>query len=133
VADIVGYLGKAIEIAKKLREVGQKIKDAETQGLVADLNLALADLKMELANIKEENLALKQQVKQLSEKPDVRANIEVKDGLYYLKDPMPGRPIGPYCPRCLDVEDRIVPLSKVVRDFELFGKWQCPQCKQHFA
>jgi len=56
----------AISILKKLKEIGDRIKDAELKSVIADLTLELAEVKTRLAGVLEENIALKEQAKALA-------------------------------------------------------------------
>jgi regulator of replication initiation timing len=65
---MVGLLSSittAITIAKRLRDVSDKIKDADFKNLLAELTLNLADIKMQLAEVLEENTQLKAKVRAL--------------------------------------------------------------------
>jgi DNA repair exonuclease SbcCD ATPase subunit len=52
-------ISRAITTAKKLREISDKIKNADLRNLVADLTLELAEMKTQLADVTEENRKLK--------------------------------------------------------------------------
>jgi hypothetical protein len=131
--DPIALLAGAFETAKRLWDIAEKIKDADTKGLIADLRVALADIKTEVAALKETNLGLEAEVRRLQEKPNIRANIEPRDGVYYLKTPEVGRSNGPYCPRCLDVVEKLIPLAEQPHTFRSFGKWRCPECTAHYG
>lgn len=64
-ADILAPLKTALEIVKKLKEVSDKMHDAELKNLIGDLSLELADIKVKLADVTNENIDLKAKVKQL--------------------------------------------------------------------
>jgi len=61
-SEIFAVVAKAIGTMQKLKEVSDKIKDADMRNLVADLNLDLADIKMKLAEISNENRELKEKI-----------------------------------------------------------------------
>src|SRR5260370_13486539 len=63
--EIVSSISSAIAIAKKLREVSDKIKDADLKNLLADLTLELAEIKTHLAEVMEENTRLKAKISDL--------------------------------------------------------------------
>ncbi|MBE3752988.1 hypothetical protein HJ186_23040 [Vibrio parahaemolyticus] len=58
-SDVLGSIGQAISLAKRLREISKNIEDAEFKNLLADLNLELADTKLALADVMEQNSQLK--------------------------------------------------------------------------
>jgi hypothetical protein len=130
--DVIATLTGVIETAKKLREVSKKMQDAELRSLIADLNLELADLKMQMSELREENLLLRKQVQEAKQEADFRDKVTLKDGLYYLAEAVKGRPDGPYCPRCLDAEGKLILVTLVSDVFQVFGKHSCPNCKQHY-
>ena len=130
---MIAEIATALSVTKGLKDIGDRIKDAEFKNLLAELQMALADIKVKCADLEEENLRLKGELKKAQQADDVRNNVEYKDGLYYLKEPMPGRPLGPYCPGCLDGKNKLQVLSLAARDFQVFGKYECPSCQHHYG
>jgi hypothetical protein len=63
--DIITSISAAIATAKKLKEIADKIKDADLRNLLADLSLELADVKVQLADMTDENRRLKDKVRAL--------------------------------------------------------------------
>ena len=63
--DVMQSLGHAIDIAKRLRVMNEKVKNADFANLIADLNLEFADVKLKLAGVMEENLRLKERIRAL--------------------------------------------------------------------
>jgi hypothetical protein len=63
--DVMQSLSHAIDIAKRLREMNEKVKNADFANLIADLNLEFADVKLKLAGVMEENLKLKETIRAL--------------------------------------------------------------------
>ena len=130
--DVLSTLGTIISTAKQLREISKKIQDAEARNLVADLNLQLADLKMQVVRLQEENLNLRDEIKAIRQTQDLRSKLQFRDNVYFLKEPVEGRPEGPYCPRCLDVDNALVLLAKLERVFHDVAKYTCNNCKGHY-
>ena len=64
-SDWTTSLSTAIDIAKRLREANEKIKNLEFANLIADLNLEFAELKLEMAGVVEENVKLKARIREL--------------------------------------------------------------------
>jgi hypothetical protein len=131
-ADVLSLITAAVATVQKLKEVAQKMKDADTRNLVADLNMTLADLKLQFADLQEENIRLKGELRKAHESEELRGKLAVKDGLYYLNQPIAGRPDGPYCTRCFDVEGKLVLVVAFTGAFREFGKYNCPNCKAHY-
>jgi hypothetical protein len=63
--DVMQSLAHAIDIAKRLREMNEKVKNADFANLIADLNLEFADVKLKLAGVMERNLKLKERIRTL--------------------------------------------------------------------
>ena len=127
---VIATIGTAIEICKKLRDASLKLRDAELKNLIGDLSLNLADLKMQLAEMLEENLKLKRELAEKSASAVLRPKLTARDGAYFLVEPQAGRPDGPYCTRCFDVDGTLVLLHELSQTFRRFGKYECANCKQ---
>lgn len=63
--DIIAAISTAISTAKKLKEVSDKIKNADLKNLLADLTLELAEIKTQLADVTTENTQLKARIREL--------------------------------------------------------------------
>jgi hypothetical protein len=125
---------------KNVRNVAQRLHDAELQSALAEVTLDSAQLKADMATVLEENARLRDEVQQLRKRADIRSKVEVRDnGLYYLAEPIAGYAKGPYCPRCLDATDRLVKLMGPgwpkgvppgLGTFEARDRtgWTCPEC-----
>ena len=116
---------------KKVRELSEKIHDADLRTAIADLYLGMADLKVSLADSREEIAALRQELLASEEKKKIRNRIRVDGPLRYLTDPDPGMHEGPFCSLCLERDDQLISLTgpsrSPVNDSML---WRCPACKQ---
>ena len=64
--DAVNALTTALGIAKKLREVADRVKDADVKLLIADLSIQLADARQEQADLMNEVTDLRQPVQALT-------------------------------------------------------------------
>ena len=129
---MLSSISKAVEIAKQLREVSEKIKDADTRGLIADLNLELADIKMQFAELQEEKLELQKQLRDARTSEDLRDKLEMKGGLYYLTEPVPGKQDGPYCTNCFENEGKLMPVRAMSSQFRFAGTYICPACNAKY-
>lgn len=63
--DLISSVATAVNIAKRLKEYSDKIKELEFKNLLADLNLELAELKLKLAEVLEENIKQKEKIQAL--------------------------------------------------------------------
>ena len=124
--EILGTVTAVVSTLKKLGEISKKVQDAETNNTIADLNLGIAELKLQIVNLLEENRELKVQLAAAHETKDLRDKLEVRENVYYLKKEVEGRPEGPYCPHCLDVEGNLVLMSK--NPMRRHGRFLCSAC-----
>lgn len=62
-SDIQNAVTTSITIAKKLREVSERMKDAEVKLLIADLSIELANVKQNLAELLQENTDLREKLR----------------------------------------------------------------------
>jgi len=91
----------AWEAVKRLREISDKIKDAEAKNIIADLMMSLADVKTELVEAREE-------IAQLQKRDDLSTQLELRDdGFYYFIKDADNRPQGPYCSRCFTAKGEL--------------------------
>lgn len=116
--DVITGVTTALNIAKKLREVNEKTKDAEIANLIADLMMQLAEIKSQSADLKIENSDLKEKIRQLE-------NVEsekmiLKDDAYYTEDGD-----GPFCTKCYEADSKKIRLKK---SFTSLTGLQCPTC-----
>ncbi|EGQ8102542.1 TPA: hypothetical protein ACN33E_002860 [Vibrio parahaemolyticus] len=128
-SDVLGSIGQAIGLAKRLREISKNIEDAEFKNLLADLNLELADTKLALADVMEQNFQLKAEVNELKNSQGSNLNKLVFKGFaYYTQDED-----GPFCSACYEVRNQQIRLSKVTGAFTTFGHHKCPSCNEYYG
>lgn len=133
-SDVIKTIGSAIEAVKILADLAKTAKNADAKMAIADLSVALADIKLEVAALKEENLRLAGELRSAIEKPDRRDSIMLQDGVYFVKGGTPDAPNdGPFCTRCFDVDDNLIRLTEFTGAFRTFGRWKCPECREHFG
>lgn len=128
-SDVLGSIGHAIGLAKRLREISKNIEDAEFKNLLAVLNLELADTKLALADVMEQNSQLKLEVNGLKNAQGSNLNqLEFRGFAYYGANDD-----GPFCSACYETKNQKVRLSKVSGHFRTFGHHKCPSCKQYYS
>lgn len=132
-ADPLSIVSEAIRTLQKLREVTQKMKHVELLNLVADLSLNLAELKLQVAELQEENGSLKAELKKNAQSSSFREKLVLRDRLYFFKEPQENRPVGPYCTRCYDVEEKLVLVTEMPRVVRNIAKYSCPNCKTNYS
>lgn len=126
-SDIVSSLQLALDIAKQLRTLNEKVKDADIKMLLADLQSELADAKVEAAGLKEKIAALTQKNIELASELESRSREEpeMMTGGYKFDGE------GPYCASCYETSGRKIRLPLSVGIHAHFGQWTCPVCKNH--
>lgn len=132
-SDLLSTLSTGLGLAKQLHEISKKYDDATVKMLVADLMSQLADAKVEAASLKEENANLRAQLAQAERQSSAASEAEFRDGYYWRKVRVQGKPDGPFCTNCFDAEGKLVLLLKQNPPFDDFGTYMCPQCKQFFG
>lgn len=128
--DVVSTIQSSMEILKKLRDLSSTLQDADFRMLIADLSNSLADAKLEAASVKEELAAQKELVRQLTDKLDqkVAARPDFHDDSYWFKGEM-----GNFCTGCWDARNMKIRLKEERGPGQAFGRWYCPNCKNHFG
>ncbi len=125
--DIFSTLSTAITVTRRLKEVGENIKDAEFKNLLADLSLELADAKLQLADILEENATLKKELQIIKSQSEEISDFILKDSMYYKENGD-----GPFCTGCYDTKRQPVRLAKQKSPFNTFGEFKCPACDEFY-
>src|SRR5437899_2571928 len=130
VGDVIAAVTKAVDLVQQLRNITQKVKDAETQNLIADLLNSLADIKIQVAGLKEENLELRTELTSHQNRKSEANKFEHVGNVLYLRADAEHKQ--PYCPRCFQIDHREMTLTKVKPPFNDFGNWKCAQCNKYF-
>jgi hypothetical protein len=115
---------KVIEGVKAIREIAQKLHDADLQNQIADLLNNSANLKLELAEQKAELLNLRTENEDLKRGRDLRQRLIRKDSVLQLIAPDPFYGDGPFCPICFENTSKLM---------QVFANpntrtWVCPNC-----
>ena len=128
--EVIESIQAAIGIVSKLRELSRKLEDAEIKMLLADLSNDLADAKLQAASLKVEVSELKTELVELKERALLGSSEKPRfdDGGYHFDGED-----GHYCTACFDSNGQKIRLSKMAKDFEDFGKWECPVCNKAFG
>jgi hypothetical protein len=128
--DIIPAIQSAISIVQKLRELNQKVGDADMKMLLADLSNELADAKLEAARLKTMLADLEEengQLKHLKGSGDLAS--PNYDGTVYRVEGDQSA----FCPGCYDTKKAMVRLTKQEGHWKAFGEWECPSCKNTYG
>jgi ribosomal protein L37AE/L43A len=104
------------EAIKDLVTVADRLRDA-------DLKHRLADVQLEYAKLAEENVRLRQELLDLREHAQTRQEMHYQDNVYWRRSGQ-DKVEGPFCPKCLDGQDKPARMSE--RSGDSF--WRCPVC-----
>ncbi|CSC91434.1 Uncharacterised protein [Vibrio cholerae] len=127
--DVIGSIGQAIGLAKRLREISKNIEDAEFTNVLADLNRELATTKLALADVIEQNAQLKMEVNELKNSQGSNIGDLEFRGFAYFKN----NNDGPFCSACYETKNQQVRLSKTTGMRQSLGDFKCPSCNQTYS
>ena len=125
-------------VAERAYKVSQRLRDVELNEVIVDLRLMAAGLKADMGELRAENAELRESVRALKQKADIRSKVEMRNGLYYLGEPMQGYGEGPFCTVCLDVDGILVSVHKTftekldhdkVTSRRVHSGWVCGHCR----
>ena len=124
--DVITGIQSALEITGKLRELSQKLQDADFSILLANLTSELANTKLEAANLKMEIARLSTENQSLTDRLNTKETVRpvFADGGYRF----PGDD-GLYCTGCFDSRGEKIRLGQSPIAFQSHGHWRCPVCK----
>lgn len=91
--DLIQAISHAVDLARKLRQVNEKLKDAEMANLLGDLALELGEIKLRLADVLSENAALIEKVA-LLERADADPCPKCRKRSWELAESKPSRHMG---------------------------------------
>jgi hypothetical protein len=121
----------ASDIVKGLRAVEASYQQAEFKTKIAELAELLADARLSVVDAQEEIQKLRQRITELELAEELRDKLTMRDGVYYLL--VGATEKGPYCVRCYESDQRLMPLTELPWHFQDFGRWKCPECEQMFG
>jgi hypothetical protein len=96
--DIISPINNSIALLTRLKEISNKIKEAEIRNIIADLNNELADVKLAAANLKEQIVGLREENAALKHHKSSAVKPKIKWGCYYFDDDDSRL----YCTACYD-------------------------------
>ncbi|MEN6426347.1 MAG: hypothetical protein ABFE13_13355 [Phycisphaerales bacterium] len=126
-SDIIQSIQATIDLAKRIKEISGKIKDADFRNMVADLSIELANMKQRVAELLDENGRLRAELQLAKQHSSREEGLAIRNGLYFdaVGD-------GPFCPYCYDSGKQISRLTKQKDYWVEFGDYVCPACKNYF-
>jgi hypothetical protein len=107
----------ALPTYKDIVELMKKGATVEAQERIMELREAVLELQ-------EENVALKQKNRELEEALKLKGELHLDGSVYWRNEN--NKQIGPFCPACLDVDEKLVRLQN-------YGSsWYCTTHKETF-
>src|SRR5574337_857983 len=125
ILDALQALKVAIDIVKALRAANASFEKAELKFKVAELADALASARLGVVDAQEEILTLKQRIAELEKADDLRDRIVHRENVYFIRDGEIEK--GPYCPRCFESQQKVMPLTALSGPFRTLANYACPQ------
>lgn len=130
-------LKAATDIVNYLRSLNKQLEAAEFKLKLAELTETLAEVKLRLVEAQEENSMLKQHVRTLTAKRDLRSALCLKDNVYVpVEGSIDGYGNGPWCTNCFDTSGNLIALhhnvAVMINDLRSY-QWECPNCKSSVA
>lgn len=108
-----------ISSLEKVKDIADKIKNAELNQAIADLTMSEANLKLKIAELTDENLQLKQKLS-----TEECYNMVFKDNAYY--NIQNNKEEGPFCSCCWDNENKAI---RMLNKNMMYGKiFYCHKC-----
>lgn len=126
-------LKTATEIVRYLRSAEKGLETAEFKLKLAELAESLAEVKLQLVDAQEENSLLRQEIRTLKIRRNLRSEIELRDCTYVATHgEIPGYGKGPWCTNCFDSAETLITLhhkwSSSIGNVSSY-RWECPSCK----
>lgn len=103
----------------------QDIVELIKKGATVEAQEKIMELRETALELQEENVNLKSQVNELQQALKLKEQLRWSGSVYWLEAEA-GKKEGPYCPRCYDVDGKLVRLQNWDTD------WNCFQCKNLF-
>lgn len=115
---VVASVRAAVDIVKKFANTPLK---AEYLALMDQM----MTIREQVADLQEELHSARRRVRELEDAAQTKANVTFDRGVYWTGETRTPGADGPYCPRCLDVDNKLVRLKAD-------AEW-CPECKNYFT
>lgn len=130
ILDALQALKIATDIVKGFRAADLSFEKAELKFKVAELADSLANARLGVVEAQEEILALKRRIADLEMAHDLRDRIVHRENVYFVRDGDTEK--GPYCPRCFESGQKLMPLTALSGPFLALASYACPQCKAQY-
>jgi hypothetical protein len=126
----IATLNGTIQLARGLAEASAELDKAELKLRIVGLVDQLVAAKDSFIDAREEIRNLETEIAQLKETTAKIEDLVEDQDFLYAKDDQGQRTGQPYCPRCLEVDGRLVSMHPTIGRSD----WDrvCPQCKNDF-
>jgi hypothetical protein len=74
----------------------------------------------------------RQWVRRRSNVRGLEEKLDLRYGLYFLREQVVGLPEGPYCTRCLDLDRKLVPIGRNIDWSRKLAAYTCPRCGSEY-
>ena len=124
---LVTLIKSATDIARRLKESGQSLKEAEHKSQIADLISSLADAKLYMTELQQLLSDKDAEIENLNEQLAIKEAIEWDRPYYWTVDGDIKN--GPYCQQCYDSDAKLIRLQQSSNQVT----WNCRKCKNNFS
>jgi hypothetical protein len=100
------------------------IVDLLKKGATVEAQERIMELREAVLELQEENVALKQKNRELEEALKLKGELHFDGTVYWRKEN--NNHVGPFCPECLDVEEKLVRLQNYD------DSWYCTKHRESF-
>ncbi len=116
----------ASEILKYIRDAGQELESAEYKLKLAEMTEALADLRIFMSELRESLVEKDAEISALKDALQLKATLIRHREVYYEKDEAGTATGSAFCPKCWEVDFKIIHL---VRNHRPRHYSRCPSCE----
>lgn len=127
IAGALASLKAGTDIIRGINAANASVDNAQLKLQIAGLADTLLDARMALLAAQEEIVALRSRVSELESSHTDRAALVKRDNVYYFGSA--GGEEGPFCPRCFEVKQARMPVTKLPVQFSDLAKFRCPECR----
>lgn len=120
--DILSGISNTLTIVGRLKEISDKVADAEMAALIASLQEDLVNVRMEAIGVKEDNVNLRQRLMELEQKEKI--NLKFRDNVYFREGDT-----NPICPPCYDDRGKVIHMMFGEANYGSEAFHMCPICK----
>lgn len=126
----VSSVKTAYEIAKGMSAIKELMGNTEAKMKIVELMESLVKAKSDLVGIKEQLIEKDNTINELKQQLSLKESIIFEEPFYWKKLEGDAKD-GPYCPKCYDVDKKLIRL--INKNSSTAGSHQCYECKNWYG